>query len=60
MAAFMSTNVLKGNDTLKWAIRGSPSNFGRFYDSIYTERYIATLRKCSGLMMKNSPFNYAA
>ncbi|MDH6601886.1 dipeptidyl-peptidase-4 [Myroides gitamensis] len=40
---FMSTNcLLKGNDVFKMAIAVAPVINWRFYDSIYTERYMKT------------------
>ncbi|MGA8853248.1 MAG: S9 family peptidase, partial [Christiangramia sp.] len=40
---FMSSNaILKGNDTFSMAIAVAPVTSWRFYDSVYTERYMRT------------------
>ena len=40
---FMSTNcLLKGNDVFSTAIAVAPVTSWRFYDSVYTERYMQT------------------
>lgn len=56
---FMSTNcVLKGNDTFEMAIAVAPVTSWRFYDSIYTERYMQTPQENASGYDDNSPFNY--
>jgi dipeptidyl-peptidase-4 len=56
---FMSTNaILKGNDTFELAIAVAPVTSWRFYDSIYTERYMQTPQENSSGYDENSPFNY--
>jgi dipeptidyl-peptidase-4 len=56
---FMSTNaILKGNDTFEMAIAVAPVTSWRFYDSIYTERYMQTPQENSSGYDENSPFNY--
>lgn len=56
---FMSSNaLLKGNDVFKMAIAVAPVTSWRFYDSIYTERYMTTPQEnLSGYDM-NSPINH--
>jgi dipeptidyl-peptidase-4 len=48
---YASNSLFKGNDTFKMAIAVAPTNW-RFYDSIYTERYMQTHRKTQVVMMK--------
>lgn len=56
---FMSTNcILKGNDTFEIAIAVAPVTSWRFYDSIYTERYMQTPQENASGYDDNSPFNY--
>ncbi len=56
---FMSINcLLKGNDVFKMAIAVAPVTNWRFYDSIYTERYMQTPQENSGGYDDNSPINY--
>ncbi|MDP5229807.1 MAG: S9 family peptidase, partial [Cellulophaga sp.] len=56
---FMSTNcILKGNDTFEMAIAVAPVTSWRFYDSIYTERYMQTPQENASGYDENSPFNY--
>ncbi len=57
---FMSSNcILKSNDIFSMAIAIAPVTSWRFYDSIYTERYMQTpLENASGYD-DNSPINYA-
>ncbi len=55
----MSTNcLLKGNDVFKMAIAVAPVTSWRFYDSIYTERYMRTPQENPKGYDDNSPFNY--
>ena len=56
---FMSTNcLLKGNDTFEMAIAVAPVTSWRFYDSIYTERFMRTPQENPNGYDKNSPLNY--
>jgi len=55
----MSTNcLLKGSDVFKMAIAVAPVTNWRFYDTIYTERYMRTPQENPGGYDDNSPFNY--
>lgn len=55
----MSTNcLLKGNDVFKMAIAVAPVTSWRFYDTIYTERFMRTPQENPGGYDDNSPFNY--
>ena len=55
----MSTNcILKGNDVFKMAIAVAPVTSWRFYDTIYTERYMRTPQENQRGYDENSPFNY--
>jgi dipeptidyl-peptidase-4 len=56
---FMASNCLfKGNDTFKMAIAVAPVTNWRFYDSIYTERYMKTPQENPSGYDENSPINY--
>ncbi len=56
---FMSTNcILKGNDVFETAIAVAPVTSWRFYDTIYTERYMQTPQENASGYDDNSPFNY--
>ena len=56
---FMSANcLLKGADVFKMAIAVSPVTNWRFYDSIYTERYLQTPQENPRGYDENSPINY--
>ena len=56
---FMSTNcILKGNDVFEMAIAVAPVTSWRFYDTIYTERYMQTPQENPSGYDDNSPFNY--
>ena len=56
----MSTNcILKGNDVFETAIAVAPVTSWRFYDTIYTERYMQTPQENASGYDDNSPFNYA-
>ncbi|MGJ5642511.1 S9 family peptidase [Formosa sp. S-31] len=56
---FMSSNaIFKGNDVFKMAIAVAPVTSWRFYDSIYTERYMTTPQENASGYDDNSPINY--
>lgn len=56
---FMSSNcLLKGNDTFSMAIAVAPVTNWRFYDSIYTERYMTTPQENASGYDENSPINH--
>ncbi|NJB71887.1 dipeptidyl-peptidase-4 [Saonia flava] len=56
---FMSTNsILKGNDVFEMAIAVAPVTSWRFYDTIYTERYMETPQENASGYDENSPMNY--
>ena len=56
---FMSSNcILKGADVFKMAIAVAPVTNWRFYDSIYTERYMQTPQENASGYDQNSPINY--
>lgn len=56
---FMSSNcILKGNDIFKMAIAVSPVTNWRFYDSVYTERYMQTPQENPNGYDDNSPINF--
>lgn len=56
---FMSTNcILKGNDVFETAIAVAPVTSWRFYDTIYTERYMQTPQENASGYDENSPLNY--
>ena len=55
----MSTNsLLKGNDVFEMAIAVAPVTSWRFYDTIYTERFLRTPEENPTGYDDNSPFNY--
>ena len=55
----MSTNcILKGNDVFSMAIAVAPVTSWRFYDTVYTERYMRTPEENPEGYDNNSPFNY--
>ncbi|WP_333662080.1 S9 family peptidase [Chishuiella changwenlii] len=57
---FMSSNVLfKGNDVFKAAIAVAPVTNWRYYDSVYTERFLRTPEENASGYDDNSPINYA-
>ncbi|TYQ00458.1 dipeptidyl-peptidase-4 [Tenacibaculum adriaticum] len=57
---FMSTNcILKGNDIFTTAIAVAPVTSWRFYDTVYTERYMQTPQENESGYDDNSPINYA-
>ena len=56
---FMSSNCLfKGNDVFKMAIAVAPVTNWRYYDSIYTERYLQTPQENASGYDLNSPINF--
>lgn len=56
---FMSSNcILKGNDIFKMAIAVAPVTNWRFYDSVYTERYMQTPQENPSGYDDNSPINF--
>ncbi len=56
---FMSSNaILKGNDVFSLAIAVAPVSSWRFYDTIYTERYMTTPQENPGGYDENSPINH--
>ncbi len=57
---FMSTNcLLKGNDIFAMAIAVAPVTSWRFYDTVYTERYMTTPYENASGYDENSPLNHA-
>ena len=58
---FMSSNcILKGADVFKMAIAVAPVTNWRFYDSIYTERYMQTPQENASGYDENSPINHVS
>ena len=58
---FMSSNCLfKGADVFKMAIAVAPVTNWRFYDSIYTERYMTTPQENASGYDENSPINHVS
>ncbi len=56
---FMSSNCLfKGNDVFKMAIAVAPVTSWRFYDTVYTERYMTTPQENASGYDENSPINH--
>ena len=56
---FMASNcIMKGNDVFKMAIAVAPVTNWRFYDSIYTERYMQTPQENAIGYDENSPINH--
>ncbi|WP_282086612.1 S9 family peptidase [Aquimarina algiphila] len=56
---FMSSNCLfKAPDTFKMAIAVAPVTSWRFYDTIYTERYLMTPQENAKGYDNNSPINF--
>lgn len=56
---FMSSNlILKGNDVFKMAIAVAPVTNWRFYDSVYTERFMQTPQENPTGYDENSPINH--
>ncbi|MFC3335292.1 S9 family peptidase [Flavobacterium palustre] len=57
---FMASNcILKGDDIFKMAIAVAPVTNWRFYDSVYTERYMHTPQENASGYDDNSPINFA-
>lgn len=55
----MATNcLLKGNEVFEVGIAVAPVTSWRFYDTIYTERFMRTPAENPGGYDDNSPFNY--
>lgn len=56
---FMASNcVFQGNDVFKMAIAVAPVTNWRFYDSVYTERYMQTPQENASGYDNNSPINH--
>ena len=56
---FMSSNaILKGNDVFKAAVAVAPVTSWRFYDTIYTERYMDTPQNNPSGYDDNSPLSH--
>ena len=56
---FMASNcIFQGNDVFKMAIAVAPVTNWRFYDSVYTERYMQTPQENANGYDKNSPINH--
>ncbi|WGK95528.1 MULTISPECIES: S9 family peptidase [Flavobacterium] len=56
---FMASNcIMKGADVFKMAIAVAPVTNWRFYDSIYTERYMQTPQENASGYDENSPINH--
>lgn len=56
---FMSSNaIFQGNDTFKMAIAVAPVTSWRFYDSVYTERYMTTPQENPSGYDENSPLSH--
>ena len=57
---FMSSNCLfQGNDVFKTAIAVAPVTSWRFYDSVYTERFMTTPQENASGYDDNSPITHA-
>ncbi|PWB24904.1 S9 family peptidase [Flavobacterium sp. HTF] len=56
---FMASNcIFQGNDVFKMAIAVAPVTNWRFYDSVYTERYMQTPQENGSGYDQNSPINH--
>lgn len=56
---FMASNVLfQGHDVFKMAIAVAPVTSWRYYDSVYTERYMRTPQENASGYDNNSPINH--
>ena len=51
--------ILKGNDVFKTAIAVAPVTNWKWYDSVYTERYMQTEKENAEGYKNNSPVNFA-
>ncbi len=57
---YMSTNcILKGNEVFKAAISVAPVTNWKWYDSVYTERYMQTTEENEDGYEDNAPTNFA-
>lgn len=57
---YMSTNcILKGNDVFEAAIAVAPVTNWKWYDTVYTERYMQTHEENESGYEQNSPTNFA-
>lgn len=57
---YMSSNCLfRGGDTFKMAIAVAPVTNWRYYDTVYTERFMRTPQENPNGYDKNSPITYA-
>ncbi len=54
-----SLSILKGNDVFKSAIAVAPVTNWKWYDSVYTERYMRTLKDNEAGYKENSPVYFA-
>ncbi|POY34837.1 S9 family peptidase [Solitalea longa] len=54
-----SLAITRGADVFKMAIAGAPVTSWRYYDSIYTERFLRTPQENPSGYDDNSPINYA-
>lgn len=58
---FMASNcIFQGADVFKTAIAVAPVTSWRYYDSIYTERYMQTPQENAGGYDNNSPINHVS
>nr|WP_315199696.1 S9 family peptidase [uncultured Flavobacterium sp.] len=58
---FMASNcIFQGADVFKMAIAVAPVTNWRFYDSVYTERYMQTPQENSSGYDQNSPINHVS
>ena len=55
-----SLAITKGADTFKMAIAVAPVTSWRFYDTVYTERYMQTPQENASGYDQNSPLNFAS
>jgi dipeptidyl-peptidase-4 len=56
---FMASNcIFQGNDVFKMAIAVAPVTNWRFYDTVYTERYMQTPQENASGYDNNSPINH--